>query len=239
MLKDRKEDQYWVEPFVGGANMIDKVEGNRIGADFNVSLIMCLDELSKGWLPPEFISREEYNNAREAWYNGHNSALIGYIGINGSYGGRWFDGGYAGISETNNGKKRNYPLEAFNNVIKQLEGLKDVNFISCSYQELDIPDNSLIYCDPPYYHTKEYTTAKKSGFDTEEFWQWCRDKAKQGHTVFISEYQSPEDFMCIWEKGLTSSMRANGVVSGAKLSTERLFVHEDYYNKTKELQNND
>ena len=35
ILKDRKENQYYVEPFVGGANMIDKVDGNRIGGEFN------------------------------------------------------------------------------------------------------------------------------------------------------------------------------------------------------------
>ena len=29
----------WVEPFVGGANMIDKVEGPRIGNDSNPYLI--------------------------------------------------------------------------------------------------------------------------------------------------------------------------------------------------------
>jgi DNA adenine methylase len=32
MLAERKPDQWWVEPFVGGGNMIDKVDGNRIGA---------------------------------------------------------------------------------------------------------------------------------------------------------------------------------------------------------------
>jgi len=35
MLKYRKPNQTWVEPFVGGANMIDKVDGKRIGADLN------------------------------------------------------------------------------------------------------------------------------------------------------------------------------------------------------------
>ena len=30
ILKDRKEGQCYVEPFVGGANMIDKVDGQRI-----------------------------------------------------------------------------------------------------------------------------------------------------------------------------------------------------------------
>ena len=39
ILKDRKENQYYVEPFVGGANIIDKVGGNRIGADINPYLI--------------------------------------------------------------------------------------------------------------------------------------------------------------------------------------------------------
>lgn len=29
MLAERKPDQWWVEPFVGGGNMIDKVEGNN------------------------------------------------------------------------------------------------------------------------------------------------------------------------------------------------------------------
>lgn len=47
ILKDRKEDQWYVEPFVGGANMIDKVDGNRIGSDLNKPLVACLDALSK------------------------------------------------------------------------------------------------------------------------------------------------------------------------------------------------
>jgi|AntAceMinimDraft_17_1070374.scaffolds.fasta_scaffold259221_1 hypothetical protein len=33
MISHRKEDMCWVDPFVGGANMIDKVEGWRIGSD--------------------------------------------------------------------------------------------------------------------------------------------------------------------------------------------------------------
>jgi len=33
ILKDRKQDQYYVEPFCGGLNVIDKVDGNRIAND--------------------------------------------------------------------------------------------------------------------------------------------------------------------------------------------------------------
>lgn len=42
ILAERKPEQFWVEPFVGGANMIDKVEGNRIGADLNPYVIQAL-----------------------------------------------------------------------------------------------------------------------------------------------------------------------------------------------------
>ena len=36
MLEERKEGQAWVEPFVGGANLIDKVSGERFGNDSNI-----------------------------------------------------------------------------------------------------------------------------------------------------------------------------------------------------------
>ena len=55
ILKDRKENQYYVEPFVGGANMIDKVNGLRIGADINPYLI----EL--------FKNKDEKNKLRINW----------------------------------------------------------------------------------------------------------------------------------------------------------------------------
>lgn len=226
MLKDRKEGQYWVEPFVGGANIIDKVTGNRIGADANESLIMCLDSLSNGWVPPKSISRDEYNKARKSWQGGDNSNLIGYIGINGSYGGRWFDGGYAGVSKTKSGGERDYPMEAFENTIKQAPALKGIKFLHSDYQDLIIPPKSIIYCDPPYEGTKEYLLARKSGFKSEEFWQWCKEKSKEGHTVFVSEYNAPDDFICIWQKEFKSSLSANGLSGGSKKHIEKLFVHE-------------
>jgi DNA adenine methylase len=35
MLAERNPDQRWIEPFVGGANVIDKVKGKRLGIDCN------------------------------------------------------------------------------------------------------------------------------------------------------------------------------------------------------------
>ena len=35
ILKNRRDDQWYVEPFVGGFNMIDKVPGLRLANDTN------------------------------------------------------------------------------------------------------------------------------------------------------------------------------------------------------------
>lgn len=39
ILADRKEGQYFVEPFCGGCNVTDNVLGNRIANDYNEYLI--------------------------------------------------------------------------------------------------------------------------------------------------------------------------------------------------------
>ena len=46
----------------------------------------------------------------------------------------------------------------------------------------------------------------------------------QGHKVFISEYNAPKDFKCIWEKEVKSSLSANWKSGGNKNSTEKLFT---------------
>ena len=65
MTKNRGE-RTWVEPFVGGANLIDKIDGRRIGADSNEYLIALLRKLQTGWLPPTEISEQEYKTIKES-----------------------------------------------------------------------------------------------------------------------------------------------------------------------------
>ena len=64
ILANRKEGQWYVEPFVGGANMIDKVDGNRIGADFNSYLISMWNNLMSGWTPAK-VDRELYKEIKK------------------------------------------------------------------------------------------------------------------------------------------------------------------------------
>ena len=78
-------------------------------------------------------------------------------------------------------------------------------FLNSSYLELQIPENSLIYCDPPY--NTEATKGKyKDNFNHTEFWDWCRQKAKEGHIIFVSEYNAPNDFKCVWEMKINQRM---------------------------------
>lgn len=224
ILKDRAENQYYVEPFCGGCNLIDKVTGNRIASDNNEYLIEMWKKLQSGWIPPQEITREFYNECRGKSYKNikYEAHIIGYIGFNGSYGGRFYDGGFAGITKTKDGKERNYPKEAFENVMKQIPRIKDILFYCCDYSNLQIPNNSIIYYDIPYRGTKQYKTG--INFNYEKFYQWCRDKKAEGHTIFVSEYSMPDDFICVWEKEVKSSLSANGETGGNKLSVEKLFT---------------
>lgn len=221
ILKDRKDGQYYVEPFCGGCNTIDKVKGLRIGNDKNKFLISMWKYLCNGIKFPIKISKETYSYYRNI-YRGNESisdddmAMIGWIGFMGSFNGRFFDGGYSG----HNVKQRDYISEQIRNTLSQIDNLKDIQWHSEDYANLIIPNNSIVYCDIPYQGTKQYEISKN--FDYVRFWEWSRQKVNEGHKVFVSEYYAPNDFVCIWEHELKTSI--NQTIT--KKAVERLFVHE-------------
>ena len=213
ILRKRKENQWYVEPFVGGANMIDKVTGNRIGSDVNEYLIALYKALQNGWVPPETITEEDYKLIKD-YKEMYDPALVAFVGFACSYSAKWF-GGYC----RNKAKDRDYVKEAYRNVLNQSPNLVGIRFHNGLYSDLAIPENSIIYCDPPY----EGTTKYRDGFNHGLFWQWCRDKIHQDHSLFVSEYNAPSDFICVWEKSINSSLTKN---TGGKKGIEKLFVHE-------------
>lgn len=212
ITKDLKPNQWYVEPFVGGANMIDKIEHPyKLGADNNKYLIALLKAVQNGQELPEYINKDEYIAVKTNKDN-YPDWYVGFVGFVSSFRAKFF-GGYSGYCTTKTGIQRNYIKERINNILKQnLDGIK---LVCSSYDALDIPANSIIYCDPPYNGTTKY----KDSFDSDAFWQWCRDKAKEGHTVYVSEYNAPEDFKCIWEKQINSNLGGT-----SKTATEKLFT---------------
>lgn len=212
ILSGRTDGQWYVEPFVGGANVIDKVDGNRIGADLNLNMIRLLDSLSSGWLPPRVVSEIDYIHCKE------NQSLypldyLGYVSTQLSYGGKVW-GGYRRDKTTD----RNYSDEAFRHAVAQAPGIYGVQFHHCSYDDMPIPQRSIIYCDPPYQGATGYATG---AFDHDKFWKWCRDKVAEGHKVYVSEYNAPDDWVSVWQKTVNNTLTKD---TGSKKGVERLFV---------------
>ena len=222
ILKDRKEGQWYVEPFVGGCNMIDKVGGNRIGADVHEYLIAMWQAVSVGWLPSVNITEEVYQQIKQN--KDADKALTGHVGFSMSFGGKWFGGYRRDIAGTQNDpilKKLNEDNQnrmSFSALKKQQIKLVGVKFYCCTYDNLAIiPPNSIIYCDPPYKGTTKY----KDDFNHDKFYDWCREKRNEGHTVFVSEYWMPDDFTCVWQKEVNSSLTKD---TGSKKAVEKLFT---------------
>jgi len=209
ILSGRK-DRWYVEPFCGGANMIDKVDGKRLGSDSNVYLISLLKAVQRGWKPPEALTKEDYYRIKRNKEK-YDSSVVCFAAVPCSFGAKWW-GGYA---RNNSGK--NYALAASRNIQKQAPFIRDVVFVNREYDKLDFPKNSIVYCDPPYKNTAGYGVK----FDHNIFWEWCRDVARQGHSVFVSETEAPEDFCVLWEKSVSVRMNKNDT---SALRVERLFT---------------
>lgn len=226
MLADYKGKTF-VDAFCGSCAIIQDVPTDylRIANDNNRYLIAMWRSLTVGKDSfPTVINKELYDDVRDC-FHGRNDFyeddLIGWVGYMASFNGRFFSGGYSGHNVANKtGKTRDYITENINNITKQLQehNLMNITWFSGDYWKIPLPDNSLIYCDIPYKDTKQYDTSKN--FDYGMFYDWCRAMKEDGHTVFISEYQMPSDFKCIWEKEITNAM--NPTIT--KKPIERLFI---------------
>lgn len=223
ILKDRKTEQWYVEPFVGGGNVIDKVDGNRKAADSNEHIIDALCFIRDGKIPKnnKEFTENSYNlaakKARGGCLAGYDDGLYSYALIAFSFGAKWLGGWSRG--KNSKGEQRDYVAEQYRANIKQKPLLQGVWFEHSSYDELEIPKNSIIYCDSPY----KGTTGYKDKFDHDKYFEWCRLQVKNGHDVFISEYNAPADFVCVWQQELKVSVAKDGK---QKTALEKLFVHE-------------
>lgn len=202
----------WVEPFVGGANMIDKVPDSfeRVGYDLNDHVIHALIDIRDNVDGlPESVSEEEYKS-----YKGLPSQNItSWVRI---------ACGYAGIFESKlaidmrKGRK-SAAEQAKANALKQSPKIKSVQFICDSYENLNF-ENCLIYCDPPYQGTSGYKTG---AFDHDKFFNWCREQAKN-NIVFVSEYNAPDDFIKVWQGEIKTNF-ASQRKSATHNAVEKLF----------------
>lgn len=209
ILQDRTDETY-VEPFAGGCNVIDKVDGPRIANDINYYLMEMFKAAVDGWEPPDIVSEDAYFKIKQN-KDDFPAALVGFVGIGCSYGGKWF-GGYA------RGAGRDYCGESKRNLMKQKDFLAGASFQSGNYADMNIVRGSIVYCDPPYADTTKYSAS--TDFNHQDFYDWCEFLVKDGCRVFVSEYSVPDHWECLWEKKVNSSLTQD---TGSKTNIEKLF----------------
>jgi DNA adenine methylase len=207
-LKVYPEGKY-IEPFVGGANMIDKVNHHtRIGCDANKYLIALYE---KAITDPDCIryahepTRQEYNYIRahkdefQDWY-------VGLVGFMCTFSNNWM--GTYNLENQNERFKK-----ATESLLRQ--NLTEIDFWNCDYQSMPLGKGNVIYCDIPYRYNDNYHMP----FKHEQFYSWVKDNSKN-NIFLISEYYMPAEFTCIWERPVVANIHPDCVVK----RTERLFI---------------
>ena len=216
---NKNKIECYIEPFVGGSNVIDKIIcKEKIGCDLDPYLIALLKRVQVGAPLYDNVDKKLWDEAKKECDTNYFYSekfepwQIGCIKYLASYNGRGsFEAGFAkdGIEHLKNGKKRerHYYQEAKANLLKQAskEQFQNIDFEFCDYRNISLGDRCLAYCDPPYLNTKQYENSKD--FDHEEFWETMRWWSKD-NIVLISELQAPDDFECIWKMDVSRSIKA-------------------------------
>jgi DNA adenine methylase len=154
--------------------------------------------VQRGWVPPGTVTEAEYQRIKAD--PGSGPALRAFVAFAGSWGGKEW-GGYA------RGEGRNFIDEGRRHVLKQAPLLQGVQLTALSYDQMDIPFGSVIYCDPPYAGTTKY----KEGIDHAAFWEWVR-RQSASNQVFVSEFTAPPDFRCVLEFPRKNDLNRKDVV---------------------------
>ncbi len=202
-IDDNNVDTY-IECFVGGANIIDKIKcENKYGYDRSDTLIALLQTAQSG------MDNVLAAGSRELWDKGKGYvkdgimpedmtlAEIGAMEFFASFSNGGFPRGYAKNTDT-----RDYFNEARRNMEAQAADLEGIVFKTQNYWDLEDVSGAVIYLDPPYQGTKFYGYANQPKMDYTHFWNWVREISKNNY-VYVSEQSAPEDFEVIWEQEVT------------------------------------
>ena len=163
-------------------------KGPVLSSDACLPLISLYKAVQEGWDPPTEVSKETYMAAKLL---PDTDPMKAFCGFGCSFGGKWF-GGYA---KGFNGPLT-YPQLAARNVTR------NVLVPNISFDEIDFClqpckyTQAIIYCDPPYKNTTNYSAIGKFNYDlfTNKVLEWSKFT-----NIFVSEYSFPIG-ICIWER---------------------------------------
>lgn len=235
LMEHVDENTLFVDAMMGGANVISEIpHPNKAGFEINRYVHELWKHLRDHGMDgiPEFVDEETYYDIKNDYINQthkYPDYLIGYVGNCCSYGGAWFNG----YARYNPKKNEDHIREAYRGLKKQVENFKHLKrtcFHNWSYENIQYiweavepHADVVIYCDPPYANTKKY----ESDFDHAKFWAWVRMMSlRKGVYVYVSEYEAPDDFKCVWEKTKKDGMGTTKKGKKQNNKTEKLFVYD-------------
>lgn len=218
----------YLEPFVGGGSILARMAplfGTVEAGDAHEDLILMWQAAQSGWVPPERVTREEYEALRCA----EPSALRGFVGFGASFSGKWF-GGYVDQAWDNYHQRmtKPYAQAASRAVVKDAAKFSRVTFKHCDYTEWQPRAGTLVYCDPPYAVGTGYNGIRE--FDSALFWRTAQAWAERGADVVVSEAGAPKGWIVLAERERAHMLRATKGVAQNK-RRETLFVLQSTSNR--------
>jgi hypothetical protein len=205
-LAGRRPDQVYVEPFVGGGNVIVKVPqgAGRIANDKNFAMVALLDAVgNKDWLPPETMTQAEWRKimkwkddlADRPW---EEQALYAFAATGPTFGSMWagqWAKDYPGMEGTRYRQARDA-------AIRDHAGLRGIEFHSGSFMPTSssrrarsstatrrTPAPPAMPARPPKSSSARAAT-KTSGSPTPSGGGPTRS-CERGCSVYVSEYKGP------------------------------------------------
>lgn len=217
----------YYEPFCGSLSVATAVAAyGRVDkmflSDVHEDLVDMYRAAMDGWRPRVgSVAAREYEQLRRA----EPSPWRTWVGYNCSYASDWF----RGYSEDHKTVTVDL-VDRLDWSVRILES-KSVEFRSCDYRKVEPEAGSVVYCDPPYFDSAPYRAA--GVFRPEvggqaagalAFWEQVIAWSKRAR-VFVSEYQAPPPWKCVWECAVR--VHAGGVAAGKGPKIERLFTLGD------------
>lgn len=211
----------YVEPFCGGMWSAARVAkelhpGKMVLNDINKPLMLLWEKCLKNgcdWLPIDPTIVEENYPKYKATQN-ENDPLTAWYGVALSFGGKWF----GGVARDKYPYAVNYGYCRVSTQ-KKVDSLRmvETEMRTGSYKGLEIPNDAVVYCDPPY--EGRIKAHHFDDFNYDEFWGWVRELSKRC-TVFTSCFDCPADFETVYEWGDTVVRHLNS--KGSDNTNERL-----------------
>jgi DNA adenine methylase len=212
LTEQAKGKAFFLDMFCGAGNVVANVSHpRRYANDGNRYIIAVLKRAQRGGEFPDVITEDFYQQVKNN-KDAYPDWLVGFVGFGCSFGGKFFRG-YGARSRVGSG----FNVPGIGKGLATLN-LTSVQFSSNLFEAVTVPKASLqglIYCDPPYEGTTDYSIA----FDTEQFYKWAREQA-QKHTVLVSEYEHNSRGPILWQ---TTSKQGLRSATGKAITSEVVF----------------